>query len=171
MTPHPPPRTLPRATQALGLLGWVALCYATAALGGLASINAPAFYAQLAQPSWSPPPTVFGPAWSILFTLMAISAWLVWRRHGWQGAGKALALFCAQLVVNALWSWLFFAWQMGLPALVDAVLMWLLIAATIVAFWRLHRIAAVLLLPYLAWVSFAIALNAVLWRMNPALLG
>lgn len=171
MTPTSHPRALSRAKQALGLLGWVALCYGTAAIGGLASINAPAFYAQLAQPSWSPPPTVFGPAWSILFTLMAISSWLVWRRHGWQGAGKALALFCAQLFVNALWSWLFFAWHMGLPALVDAVLMWVLIAATIVAFWRLHRMAAVLLLPYLAWVSFAIALNAVLWRMNPALLG
>lgn len=171
MNPTVRPRTLSPLRQGLGLLAWAGLCFATAALGGLASINAPAFYGQLTQPSWAPPPTAFGPAWSLLFTLMAVSAWLVWRRHGWQGAGKALALFCVQLGVNALWSWLFFAWHMGAAALADAVLMWLLIAATIVAFWRLHRIAAALLLPYLAWVSFAIALNATLWRLNPALLG
>lgn len=147
MNAFAPPRSLSLTRQALGLLAWLALCYATAALGGLASVNAPAFYGQLTQPSWAPPPTVFGPAWSLLFTLMALSAWLVWRRHGWAGAGKALTLFCVQLAVNALWSWLFFGWHMGAAALVDVVLMWLLIAATIVAFWRLHRGAAVLLLP------------------------
>jgi tryptophan-rich sensory protein len=102
---------------------------------------------------------------------MGISAWLVWREHGFRGAGVALKLFAAQLLANALWSWLFFAWQQGAVAFVEICVLWLLIAATMVAFWRLHRVAALLLAPYLAWVSFAAALNFALWRLNPIALG
>jgi tryptophan-rich sensory protein len=101
---------------------------------------------------------------------MAVSAWLVWREHGFRGAGVALKLYAAQLVANALWTWLFFAWQLGAVALAEIALLWLLIAATITMFWRLHRLAAILLAPYLAWVSFAAALNFALWRLNPAVL-
>lgn len=161
----------PVSQQALGLAGWLLASVVTAGVGGLASVNAAGSYQQLVQPAWAPPAWLFGPVWSVLFLLMAVSAWLVWRRHGWAGAGGALRLFAAQLVANALWTWLFFAWRQGLLALLDIGLLWGLILAVILAFWRLHRGAAVLLLPYLGWVSFAAALNFTLWRLNPAVLG
>jgi tryptophan-rich sensory protein len=144
---------------------------ATASMGGLASINAAGFYGQLVQPSWAPPAWLFGPVWSVLFVLMGIAAWLVWREHGIRGARSALILYVVQLGANALWSWLFFAWQLGAVAFAEIVLLWLLIAATISRFWPLHRTAAILLLPYLAWVTFAAGLNFALWRLNPAVLG
>jgi tryptophan-rich sensory protein len=106
----------------------------------------------------------------VLYLLMAISAWLVWRQHGVDRGRNALTLFILQLVANALWTWLFFAWRQGALALVELIVLWLLIAATIAAFWRLHRVAAVLLVPYLAWVTFAGALNLSLWQLNPDLL-
>lgn len=157
-------------SQGLGLAGWLLASFATGAIGGFASIDAAGFYGNLVQPSWAPPAWLFGPVWSVLFILMGVSAWLVWREHGFRGAGAALKLYAAQLVANALWTWLFFAWQLGAMALAEIALLWLLIAATITMFWRLHRLAAILLAPYLAWVSFAAALNFALWRLNPAVL-
>jgi translocator protein len=162
---------LPAWQQALGLAGWLAATFAAAALGGWASINAAGFYGQLVQPGWAPPAGLFGPVWSVLFVMMGVAAWLVWRRHGFGRAARALQLFAVQLVANALWTWLFFAWRLGAVALAEIAVLWLLIAATIAAFWPLHRLAAALLLPYLAWVSFAAALNLALWRLNPTLLG
>lgn len=155
----------------IGLVGWLALCVAVGALGAVASADAPTFYAQLTRPAWAPPAGLFGPVWTVLYLMMGFAAWLVWRRHGFRGAGVALGLFVVQLGFNALWSWLFFAWHSGAGALADIALMWLLIVATIVAFWRLHRVAAALLVPYLLWVSFASVLNWTLWRANPTLLG
>jgi tryptophan-rich sensory protein len=160
-----------RLTEILGLAGWLAATFATGAVGGVASVNAPSFYGQLVQPAWAPPAWLFGPVWSVLFVLMAVSAWLVWRKHGFRGAGVALGLFVAQLLANALWSWLFFAWQQGAMAFIEIIVLWVLIAVTLRAFWRLHRVAALLLVPYLAWVSFAAVLNLALWRLNPAVLG
>jgi tryptophan-rich sensory protein len=101
---------------------------------------------------------------------MAIAAWLIWREHGFNRARSALGLFIIQLVANALWTWLFFAWRQGELALAEIVLLWCLIAATAVAFWRLDRRAAVLLAPYLAWVTFATALTYATWRLNPQVL-
>ena len=160
-----------RGRSALEFVGWLALCYATAAIGALASVDAPAFYASLRQPSWAPPAGVFGPVWTLLFTLMAVAAWLVGRERARQPVRGALTLFVVQLAANALWSWLFFGWRQGGVALAEVLLLWLLIAATIVAFRRVRPLAAALLLPYLAWVTFATVLNAVLWRANPGLLG
>ena len=157
--------------QALGLAGWLLASVVTGGVGGYASINAAGFYGQLAQPSWAPPAWLFGPVWSVLFLFMAVSAWLVWREHGLRAAGPALKLYVAQLVANALWTWLFFAWRQGALALTEIALLWLLIAGTILAFWPLHRLAALLLVPYLAWVSFAAFLNFTLWQLNPAVLG
>lgn len=157
--------------QTLGLAAFLLLSFATATLGSVASINAAGFYAQLQQPAWAPPGWLFGPVWTVLFLLMAVAAWLVWRRHGVAGARLALGLFGAQLVANALWSWLFFAWRLGGPAFAEVLLLWALIAATLAAFWKLQRLAAWLLVPYLAWVSFAALLNLTLWRLNPTLLG
>ena len=157
--------------QGLGLVGWLLASFAAGAIGGFASVNAAGFYGQLVQPPWAPPAWLFGPVWSLLFALMGVAAWLVWRKHGFQGSGHALKLYFAQLLANALWTWLFFAWRLGAVALAEISLLWVLIAATILAFWRLHRIAALLLVPYLAWVSFAAALNLSLWRLNPTVLG
>src|SRR6056297_1745348 len=162
--------SLSAARQALGLLGWLAICFLAAYVGAVASINAPSFYGQLTQPEWAPPAWLFGPVWTTLFTMMAIAAWLVWRRGGFGAQRGPLLLFLAQLVFNGLWSWLFFAWQLGGPALADIVILWLLIAATIAAFWRTSPLAGVLMVPYLAWVSFAGVLNYTLWQLNPQVL-
>lgn len=95
--------------QAIGLLGWLLLTFAAAAAGAVASANAGAFYAKLTRPSWAPPAWLFGPVWSALYILMAVSAWLIWRKTSLAGARVSLALFVLQLVANALWTWLFFS--------------------------------------------------------------
>jgi tryptophan-rich sensory protein len=157
--------------QIIGLLGWLLLSFAAAAIGSIASIQAAAFYRQLAQPSWAPPSSVFGPVWSLLYALMGIAAWLVWREGGWRRQRGVLGLFVLQLAFNALWSWLFFGWHRGALAFADIVLLWLLIVATVIGFWRVRPLAGALLLPYLAWVGFATALNYAVWHLNPSTLG
>lgn len=157
--------------QSLGLAGWLAASFVAGGVGAIASANAGVFYGQLSQPSWAPPAWLFGPVWSVLYILMGVAAWLVWRKHGFSGAATALSVFCIQLLANALWTWLFFVWHRGALSLAEILVLWLLIAATIVAFWRLQRLAALLLLPYFFWVSFASALTFSLWWLNPTLLG
>lgn len=157
--------------QILGLIGWLILCYLVAGIGGVASINAGSFYAQLVRPEWAPPGSLFGPVWTALYTLMAIAAWLVWRQRGFRHARPALILFLVQLAVNGLWSWLFFAWQLGALSFIDILLLLVLINLTIVSFWRIKPLAAMLLVPYLLWVSFAAVLNYSIWQLNPQLLG
>lgn len=159
------PRPVPH--QLLALLGWLLLVFAAAALGAIASADAPVFYAQLVKPAWAPPAGWFGPVWSVLYSLMGISAWLAWRSR----AGRvAFGLFFAQLAANALWSWLFFAWHRGALAAVEVLVLLVLIAATMKAFWPRSRVAAGLLLPYLLWVGFASALTGSVWQANPGLL-
>ncbi len=157
--------------QLIGLSGWLAITFIAAALGSWASMQAGSFYAQLVRPAWAPPAAWFGPVWSALYLLMAIAAWLVWREKGFQGARGALTLYLVQLAANTLWSWLFFGWRLGGAAFADIILLWLLIALTLRAFWRVHRLAGLLLAPYLLWVSFAMALNYTIWQRNPQLLG
>jgi tryptophan-rich sensory protein len=142
--------------------------FAAAALGAVASVDAPSFYAQLSKPSWAPPAWLFGPVWSVLYALMGIAAWLVWRSPALKK--MALSLFAVQLAVNALWSWLFFAWHLGAFAAVEVLILLALIVATITAFWRISHLAALLLVPYLLWVSFASALTWAIWQSNPNLL-
>ena len=158
------------STQSMGLLGWVAITFAAAALGAWASTSAASFYATLTLPSWAPPASVFGPVWTLLYAMMAIAAWLVWRERGWRGARPALSLYLLQLAINALWSWLFFGWKLGALAFIDILVLLALVCATIVAFARIRRMAALMLLPYLAWISFACALNFWVWQANPAAL-
>ncbi|KOR48451.1 hypothetical protein ADT25_03165 [Xanthomonas oryzae] len=110
------------------------LCYAVAALGAIASIQAASFHAELQRPAWVPPGWLFGPVWMALYGMMAVSVWLVWRRGGWAGARVALTLCVVQLALNGLWSWLFFAWHLGAWAFADIVALWLVLAATIGAF-------------------------------------
>ncbi len=157
--------------QLFGFAGWLILTFAAAALGALASAQAKTFYLQLVRPEWAPPGWLFAPVWTALYLLMAIAAWLVWRGHGFRRAGGALTLFVVQLAANAVWTWLFFVWHQGALAFAEILLLWLLIAGTIAAFWRLHVFAAVLLLPYLVWVSFASALTWATWQLNPGILG
>ncbi|HUQ09835.1 MAG TPA: TspO/MBR family protein [Steroidobacteraceae bacterium] len=149
---------------------WIALSAAAGVVGAIASANASAFYPRLDQPSWAPPSSVFGPVWTLLYLLMAVSAWLVWRERGWARARGALGLFVLQLALNALWSWLFFAWHRGGLAFADIVLLLLALVATLTAFARVRKASAWLLVPYLAWVSFAAALNYSVWQRNPQLL-
>ena len=156
--------------QVLGLLGWLVLSFAAAGIGAIASSDAGAFFGQLARPSWAPPEWLFAPVWTVLYALMGIAAWLVWRLHGFKGARTALSLFIIQLAANALWTWLFFVWRQGPLAFAEILLLWCLIAATIASFWRFSHLAAALLLPYLAWVTFASALTFATWRLNPHLL-
>lgn len=162
---------LSKQKQILGLAGWLVVSFAASAIGAVASIQARSFYSQLVQPDWAPPPGVFGPVWTVLYALMGIAAWLVWRSGGFRANGQALTLFLLQLAINALWSWLFFAWHRGLLALVDVLVLWILIVATLVSFWRVRPLAGALLIPYLLWVGFASALNFSLWQLNPLVLG
>jgi translocator protein len=150
-----------------GLIGWLLASLATGAIGALATRQAREFYAGLVKPEWAPPGWLFGPVWTALYLLMGVAAWLVWRRAGWTGAVGALSLFLAQLVCNAVWSWVFFAWRRGAWALADIVRLVVLIVATLVTFARVHRLSALLLVPYLAWVLFATALTYAIWRANP----
>jgi len=158
-------------TQVVGLIAWLLVSFAAAAIGGIASARAGDFYAQLDRPTWAPPGWVFGPVWTVLYTLQGISAWLVWRDTGARGRPAALAMFLAQLSVNALWSWLFFAWRMGGWAFGEVVLLLAMVAVTALLFWRVRLLAGLLLLPYLLWVSFATALTYSIWQRNPQLLG
>lgn len=165
MNTRPPP-----SHQIIGLLAWLLLCFATAAIGAVASVDASSFYAQLSLPSWAPPAALFAPVWTTLYALMGVSSWLVWREHRVKPVRTALTLFVLQLVANALWSWLFFKWKLGALAFAEVLLLWLLIAATALWFLRIRMLAAMLLLPYLAWVTFAAALTYSTWQRNPALL-
>lgn len=163
--------TAPKSKQIIGLVAWLAVCFLAAAMGAAASVQAGSFYTQLVRPEWAPSAQWFGPVWTILYALMGIAAWLVWRVGGFRATARALALFLVQLAFNALWSWLFFAWHLGALAFADIILLWLLILATIIAFWRIRLVAGALLVPYLLWVSFATALNYSVWQLNPQVLG
>ena len=161
----------PLARQVLGLIGWLGITFAAAAVGGLASADAGAFYRELIRPAWGPPSWLFAPVWSVLYLLMGIAAWLVWREHGISKAFVALCLFVTQLAANALWTWLFFVWRLGALAFVEILALCVLILCTVVAFWRVRAVAGALLLPYLAWVTFACALTYSVWKSNPGVLG
>jgi len=152
--------------SALKLIVCLAAVAAAAAIGGYAtSLGLDEWYRALAKPAWNPPDWLFGPVWTLLYILMALAAWLVWMR-GWKAAKYALTLFVVQLILNAAWSWLFFGWRQPGWAFVELVILLAAIIATAVAFARVKPIAACLLAPYLAWVTFAGLLNFTIWRLN-----
>ncbi|MDO3386780.1 TspO/MBR family protein [Gilvimarinus sp. SDUM040013] len=153
----------------VGLPVWLAVCFSMAFLGALGSVDAARLYSQLQQPYWAPPAFVFGPVWSVLYALMAIAIWRVWSRLA-RTRHPTIGLFVVHLGVNALWSWLFFAWELGFVALLNIVVLWLIIVAMLLQFWRYDKPAAWMLVPYLGWVSFAGVLNYTLWQLNPGLL-
>ncbi len=170
MTYNPPPampiHLLPTPTRssALPLLAWLAFCFTAAGTSFFVSTDG--WYAGLQKPSWNPPSWVFAPAWTLLYAMMAVAAWLVWRRGGWQFQRTALGLFVFQWLLNALWTPLFFGLHLPGVAAAEILLLWLALAATVILFWRVRPEAGVLLVPYLAWVTFAAALNVTIWRLN-----
>ena len=146
----------------------IVVCELAGGIGSLVTISAiPTWYAALAKPALNPPSWIFGPVWTTLYLLMGIAAFLVWKQ-GWdrRDVRKALAVFGLQLVLNAVWSIIFFGLHSPLWALVDLVAMWLAIVWTMTLFYRISKPAMWLLLPYVLWVSFAAYLNYSIWILN-----
>jgi benzodiazapine receptor len=149
----------------IGLAFWLTVTFSAAWVGS--RFQPGEWYAGLVKPVLTPPAWVFGPVWTLLYLMMAIAAWLVWRTLGLTGALGPLGLFLMQLALNALWSYIFFGLQRPGLAFLDIVALWLAILATLIAFWRANPTAGLLLFPYLLWVSFATYLNFQFWRLNP----
>lgn len=152
--------------QWLGLAGWLGITFVAATIGGAASARAADSYQSLQQPSWAPPSWLFGPVWAVLYTMMAVAAWLVWRQRGFQRARGPLLFYLGHLVINAAWSWIFFGYGLIGWALLEVTVLWAVVATLVGLFWRKRPLAGALLLPYLLWVTFATALNAALWQLN-----
>jgi benzodiazapine receptor len=158
-------RGAPPARSLLALAASGAAAFATAGIGGVVTARSlDGWYRRLDKPPWTPPGQVFGPVWSLLYGAQAVAAWLVWRSDGERA--PALELYGAQLALNLGWTLLFFGLRRPGWAVLEIAVLWVAIAATIAAFRRRSRAAAWLLLPYLAWVSFALALNVAIWRRN-----
>ena len=159
---------MPLGRSLIGLAVWVGLCFGAAFLGSIFTTpSIPAWYAGLIKPSWAPPDWLFGPVWSALYLMMALAAWLLWRRGGLAVARLPITLFLVQLGLNVAWSFLFFGLRQPGLAFAEIVLLWCAILTTLIVFWRRTAAAGWLLLPYLLWVTFAVVLNFALWRMNP----
>jgi translocator protein len=154
-----------RALSSLaGLAGWLTLSFAAAAVGSLFSPGD--WYAGLTKPAWNPPNWLFAPVWSVLYATMGVAAWLVWKCERVRPRNSALACFLLQLALNALWSPLFFGWRNPGLAFAEIILLWLAVTGTVVLFFRVHRFAGLMLVPYLVWITFAAALNFAIWQLN-----
>jgi translocator protein len=148
------------------LLGFVAVCLTAGGVGSFATTpQIPTWYASLSRPPWTPPSWVFAPVWTTLYIMMGVSGWLVWRKSQSLHT-RAFLFFWIQLGLNALWSFLFFGWESPGLAFGEIVLLWLSIAATFWMFRKWSGTAALLLVPYLGWVSFASYLNFAIWQLN-----
>ena len=162
--PQPP---LSVAQQIIGLVIWILVCFACAGIGSAATVGQlDVWYAGLNKPSWNPPNWIFGPVWTTLFTMMAVAAWLVWRKRGFGNARLSLSWFGIQLLLNVGWSVVFFGCQRPGFAAIEIVLLWLAIAITTSLFIGHSKLAAGLMVPYLCWVIFAGVLNVVIWWLN-----
>jgi tryptophan-rich sensory protein len=156
------------ARQAAWLVMFVALCLGSGAMGAaLTATTVGGWYQTLNKPTFNPPDWIFGPVWTALYIMMAVAAWLVWRRDGWRAACVPLGFFLVQLALNVGWSGLFFYLRRPDWAFAGIVLLWAAIAATAASFWHRSRPAAWLLAPYLAWTTFAGVLNLAIWKLNP----
>lgn len=153
--------------QVVMLLFFIVICISAAGLGASATATSVGgWYQTLNKPSWNPPDWIFGPVWTTLYLMMAIAAWCVWRSADWSQSKRALSWFGLQLALNSLWSIIFFGMQQPGWAFVEIVGLWVAIAITTWMFRRHSTVAAVLMLPYLAWSAFANVLNFALWRLN-----
>jgi len=150
--------------EIIGAVVWLALTFAAAWLG--AQFKPDEWYAQLSKPGWNPPNSIFAPVWTVLYLLMAISAWLVWKQHGLVLSLIPLGLYVLQLILNAGWSFLFFGRHRVREALFEMIVLWVFVLLTLISFWMVLPLAGALLIPYLLWVTFAMALNVALWQAN-----
>jgi len=151
----------------LSLMVFIVLCFSAAGLGSIFTNNSlKAWYPTIKKPSWNPPNKIFGPVWSVLYLMMAVAGWMVWERLPQKGFSVPMAFFFVQLVLNTLWSVIFFGFQRPGWAFVEVALLWGFIALTMISFWSVYWVAGVLFLPYFLWVSFASVLNYAIWRLN-----
>ena len=159
-----------RLREALGLAGFLALCLAVAGAGGaITATSVGGWYQGLAKPWFNPPDWVFGPVWTLLYAMIALAGWRIWRLRGWSAQGRiepALLVWALQLGLNLCWSFVFFGARLIGAALLEIVVLLAAIVVTLRLFARIERLAAWLLVPYAAWVAFAALLNAALWRLN-----
>jgi benzodiazapine receptor len=146
------------------LIGWLALTFCAAATGVF--VKTGGWYADLIKPTWNPPSWVFGPVWTALYIMMAVAAWLVWREGGWKMQRGPLTLYLIQLLLNAIWTPLFFALHQPGWAFAEILILLAAILTTTLLFWRVRRSAALLLMPYVLWTTFAAVLNFTIWRLN-----
>jgi len=152
----------------ISLVCWLLLCFAVAGVSGSwTASEVTGWYRTLQRPSFAPPNWIFGPVWTLLYAMMAVAAWRVWITPPSGARTAGIALFLVQLALNFCWTLIFFRWHMIGAALAEIAALWVAIAATALVFSRVSPLAAWLLVPYLAWVSFATALNAGFWRGNP----
>ncbi len=149
----------------IALAAFFGVCFLTASSGAI--FKPGAWYENLAKPWWRPPNWLFPPAWTVLFVTIAVAGWLVWRVAGLRGATAAFAIYGIQLILNFIWSALFFGLRRPDLAFAEVILLWLSILATILVFYPIDALAGLLLLPYLCWVTFAAALNGKMWQLNP----
>ena len=157
------------ARDIIKLIVSIVACQCAGVIGSIFTAPAiPTWYAALEKPPFTPPSWLFAPAWITLYLLIAIAAFLIWRQGlGEEGVKSALGIFLVQLVLNALWSVVFFGLQSPLYGMVVIIALWVAILLTILRFFRLSTAAGALLLPYILWVSFAAVLNISIWVLNP----
>lgn len=146
----------------------VVICQLAGAIGSIPNVSSiPTWYATLNKPSFNPPNWIFAPVWITLYFLMGIAAFLVWNKGlATPGVTIALFMFAIQLILNALWTWIFFGWKQPFPAFIEIAILWIMILATMIQFFKISTPAGILLIPYILWVSFASVLNFSLWRLN-----
>lgn len=160
MTPSQPKRIA-------SLIVLLLICYGAAGVGGaLTARSVDDWYQQLNRPAWTPPDAVFSPVWTLLYTMMGVAAWLVWKRRPQRRVAVPMTLFGIQLALNVAWSGLFFAMQRPGLAAIEIVILWAAIVAAIVSFFRYSKPAGWLMVPYVLWVTYAASLNIALWQMN-----
>jgi len=161
------PPTQSTARNIAGFGCFLATCIAAMIAGAVVTTpNVTTWYKELAQPPWTPPPWLFGPVWTVLYVMMAVSAWLVWKCGDASTSRRPLVLFGIQLVLNVAWSWLFFGMKSPGIALIEILVLLGAIALTMISFGKISRLAGLLLMPYIMWVMFATSLNAGFWWLN-----
>ena len=154
-------------TRWIGLVVFIIVCLGAGGLGAIATTpEIEGWYKMIAKPSWNPPGWIFGPVWTTLYIMMAIAVWLVWKQAGFKAAKLPLNSFGVQLLLNVAWSWIFFGMHRPGWAFAEIIVLWLAILATTILFFKKSKIAGGLMVPYLAWVSFASVLNFTIWRLN-----
>ena len=162
ITPRPNHRT-----RVFALIAFMVLCLIISASGGaVTATSVNDWYAALNKPFFNPPNWLFGPMWTLIYFLIAFSGWRVWLKTGISNAKGPFALYAVQLTLNLAWSFLFFGAQSPILGLIDIVILLAVIIANMIAFWRIDRLAGMLLVPYAAWVGFATLLNAAIWHLN-----